>query len=99
MRDSGFISGTSDDNVIRHRQQTFPLAPRRDLRPRVRTHDEKQLARLAKQTLKGLDRIDRVAPVRSVEFESRNRQLWIVLRRECQHRVAMYRLRYRSPNL
>ena len=42
------IPGGHDD-VVDHRQQSFPFAPGRDLRPRVGAHDKKQLSRLSQQ--------------------------------------------------
>src|SRR5689334_3351916 len=99
MRRSGFVAGPGDDDVICHRQQTFPLTPRRDLRPRVSTHYEKELSHLAQHLLKALDCIDRVTSIRSFEFEGRDRKLRIALRREREHRITMYRLSYRTPNL
>src|SRR5215213_10047122 len=94
-----FVAGSGNDDVVRHGQQTFPLMPRRDLRPRVGTHYEKELGRVTQRLLKVLDRIHRVTSIRSIELESRNHQPRIVLRRQREHRITMYRLRYRTPDL
>src|SRR5829696_6651586 len=85
--------------MIRHRQQTFPLAPRSDLRPRIGAHHEKQLCRITERLLKMRDSINGVSSIRSVEFKSRNCQPRIVLRREREHRITMYRLRYTPRDL
>src|SRR6185369_13215192 len=70
-----------------------------DLRPRIGAHYEKELVRVAQLALKMLDRVHRITSIRSVKLESRNYQLRIGLRRQRQHRVTMYRLGYRTPNL
>src|SRR5690242_4204400 len=98
MRRSGIVAGPRDDDVVRHREQTFPLTPRRDLRPRVSTHYEKKLSRVAQRSLKTLDRVHRVTSIRSIELKRRDQQPRIILRGEGQHCITMYRLRYRPPD-
>src|SRR5689334_8580726 len=99
MRGYGFVARPGHDDVVRHRQQTFPLTPSRDLRPRIGAHYEKELGRVAPYTLKVRDCFNRVASIQSVELVSRDRELRIILRRERQHRITMYRLGYRPPDL
>jgi hypothetical protein len=46
-----------------------------------------------------LDRLHGVTSIRRIELKRRNNQPRIVLRRQHQHRITMYRLGYRPPDL